>query len=81
MLESVDWSATPPVGHLDQGFASSMRATDPERGIETTNATSQGSGACGMRATDPERGIETAQILRFGINIFEYEGHRSRTGD
>ena len=36
-----------------------MRATDPERGIETAENLHNAPSRTGMRATDPERGIET----------------------
>ena len=40
-----------------------MRATDPERGIETQKGMCRCSCAPSMRATDPERGIETQALI------------------
>jgi len=44
-----------------------MRATDPERGIETEETYGTKAQDDRMRATDPERGIETS-ILRAGAS-------------
>ena len=59
----------------------SMRATDPERGIETLIKSTCRNEPQSMRATDPERGIETFNHVAGRMQQGQYEGHRSRTGD